>query len=175
MFSGTDTTEQTLNKKIKKAMKAFLFTMLLLCIGSQVTPFTFSTQSLWYSETFSVSSNTFEIPVATVYWGVEGQTDSSPTTTASMKKFDPINTPRYVALSRDIQKNYNLKFGDVIIVEGPPEIAGEWIFEDYMNKRWCNKIDFLMPIGYMNKYEDIKITVPCETCVETQMCEVVIA
>lgn len=157
-------------------MKPFIFTILLMCIGSRVTPTVYSPTSLWYSETISVSSHTFDVPVASVYWGVESQTDSSPTKTASQKTFDPVNTPRWIALSRDIQKNYNLKFGDAIWVDGPPEVEGWWYFEDYMNKRWCNKIDFLMPIGYMNLYKDeIKITVPCDSCVETVDCEVVFA
>ena len=96
----------------------------------------------------------------TVYWGVASQTDSSPDVTASQKKFNPYSPPKFIALSRDLIKKYNLDFGDKVYVYG----EGWYEFEDVMNKRWTNKVDLLTKPGTMNK-AITKIALPpiCKT------------
>ena len=96
----------------------------------------------------------------TVYWGVESQTDSSPDVTASQKKFNPYSPPKYIALSRDLIKKYELNFGDKVYVYG----EGWYEFEDVMNKRWTNKVDLLTKPGTMNRAVT-KIALPqiCKT------------
>lgn len=144
-------------------MKYILLSLFLLC--GNLSSSHFLLNEIWIAESKPVSLVSFNA-IGTVYWGVSSQTDDSPNKTASQKIFDPQNPPRYVALSRDIEANYNLSFGDSLFIEGHPDINGWWIFEDRMNKRWCNKIDFLMPPGYMNKFE-VKITAKCDVCTET--------
>ena len=98
----------------------------------------------------------------TVYWGVSSQTDSTPNKTASQKTFNPLNPPRWCALSMDIVKKYNLQFGDTILVHSNSptshNINGYWVFEDVMNIRWKNKIDFLVAPGIIDRYYDLSIT-----------------
>ena len=62
--------------------------------------------------------------------------DSTPLITASNTK---VKTG-IVALSRDIEKKYRLKFGDYIQIEG----HGFYVFQDRMNKKVKNTIDVFM-------------------------------
>lgn len=51
---------------------------------------------------------------------------------------------RWIAISRDLKEKF--KFGDTVIINSPTEskLNGEWVVKDLMNKRWTEKIDFLM-------------------------------
>lgn len=84
----------------------------------------------------------------TCYNAVAEQCDGDPLTTASGKKIDlnKLNRGelRYVAVSRDLLKEY--KYGDkvdVYISEGHP-YNGTWVVADTMHRRWNNKIDLLV-------------------------------
>lgn len=84
----------------------------------------------------------------TCYNAVAEQCDGNPLMTASGRKIDlnKLNRGelRYVAVSRDLLKEY--KYGDMVdvyISEGHP-YNGTWIVADTMHKRWNNKIDLLV-------------------------------
>lgn len=80
---------------------------------------------------------TYKIPVTvTAYTNRIQETDSTPNITASQKKVNE----NYVALSRDIEKKYNLKFGDSVYIEN----YGWKVFEDRMHKRKKNQADIFM-------------------------------
>lgn len=74
--------------------------------------------------------------VVTAYNPVASQTDSTPKITASNKRAKP----GIVALSRDLEKEFDFKFGDTVVIEG----IGCFVFEDRMNKRWTRRVDILM-------------------------------
>jgi 3D (Asp-Asp-Asp) domain-containing protein len=75
-----------------------------------------------------------EIPVEiTSYNADPAQTDSTPEITASGKKV----SETYCALSRDIEKEFGLKFGDKVDIEG----YGVFEFQDRMNKRIKRGVD----------------------------------
>ena len=79
----------------------------------------------------------YKIPVTvTAYSPRICETDDSPTITASNKKVKE----GYVALSRDIEKKYRLKFGDKVYLEG----YGEYQFEDRMHRRKRKQVDIFM-------------------------------
>lgn len=84
----------------------------------------------------------------TCYNAVAEQCEGNPLMTASGKKIDlnKLNRGelRYVAVSRDLLKEY--KYGDIVevfISEGHP-YNGQWMVADTMHKRWNNKIDLLL-------------------------------
>lgn len=108
------------------------------------------------------SKEAYDTVIATVYNAVESQCDDSPLVTADCSYIDKekLNKGglRWVAISRDLFKKY--KYGDTIIVICPssPEIEGEWVIHDTMNKRARNKIDFLMPDDInLGKWENVVI------------------
>jgi len=75
----------------------------------------------------------YQIPVTiTAYSPHVGQTDSTPLLTASQKKV----STKYIALSRDLESEYGLKFGDSVILNGI-----EYEFQDRMNKKWTKRVD----------------------------------
>jgi 3D (Asp-Asp-Asp) domain-containing protein len=74
--------------------------------------------------------------VITAYSPTKDQCDSDPLITASMTKV----RVGIVALSRDLEKEYNLKFGDIIYIHG----MGPFKFQDRMHKRWTKKVDVFM-------------------------------
>lgn len=98
-----------------------------------------------------------EIPLATVYWGVPSQTDDTPNITAFGDRFDPYDPPRWVALSRDLEKYFSP--GDTIKVCNAGEYSGLWVFRDRMHHRWRQKIDFLVPVGVMTRLHNIELEV----------------
>lgn len=84
----------------------------------------------------------------TCYNPVASQCSGNPLITASGRKIDikKLNSGeiRYIAVSRDLLKQY--KYGDVVYVyisEGHP-YNGEWTVADTMSKRWNNRIDLLV-------------------------------
>lgn len=89
---------------------------------------------------------------ATVYNPEEGQCDADPLTTADGSKIDlaelEAGNIRWIAVSRDLLKEGNLHYGDVVeIVSNDSTINGRYEIRDTMNKRYREKIDILMPSG----------------------------
>lgn len=77
-----------------------------------------------------------ETVTVTAYNAVESQTDSTPTITASnIKVRDGI-----CAVSRDIEREYCLEFGDLIMIEG----IGIFEFQDRTHKRKTKQVDIYM-------------------------------
>jgi 3D (Asp-Asp-Asp) domain-containing protein len=83
---------------------------------------------------------------ATIYNALPAQCDSNALETASGFKLDTINNFRFrvLAISRDLKKRFPL--GSRVRVSGikPKCLEGIWKIEDVMNKRFTNKIDFLV-------------------------------
>jgi len=77
------------------------------------------------------------IPVTiTAYSPRKGETDSTPFITASNKRV----REGIIALSRDLEEELELKFGDQIHIEG----YGYFQFEDRMHKRKKKHVDIFM-------------------------------
>lgn len=78
------------------------------------------------------------------------QTDGSPLYCGSGKYIDTLKLKegliRWCAVSPDLLKRFGGKYryGDKIYVKYPTEYKGIWIINDCMNKRYKNKIDFLV-------------------------------
>lgn len=75
------------------------------------------------------------IVTVTAYSAEVNQTDSTPHITASNKTVKE----GYIALSRDIEKDLGLHFGDLILLEGG--IYGIFEFQDRMHKRKKRQVD----------------------------------
>ena len=96
---------------------------------------------------------------ATIYHADPKQCNADYLTTASMKKIDPKNPAkhRWIAVSRDLEK-HGFVFGAKVCVEGAGEMDGEWTVQDRMNKRWTNRIDFLVNKSMKyGKWENVTI------------------
>ena len=77
------------------------------------------------------------IPVkVTAYNPVRSQTDSSPLITASNKRV----RVGMVALSRDLEREFGFRFGDIVYLYG----IGRFVFEDRMHRRNRRHVDILM-------------------------------
>lgn len=92
----------------------------------------------------------YVIDKLTVYNPVAGQTDSSPLITASGRRIDTVRLKygkvRWLAVSRDFLKRWggDLHYGDTVeIIADDPEIDGEWVIQDNMNKRYKKSADLL--------------------------------
>ena len=82
---------------------------------------------------------------ASCYRANINECDSTPLITADGSKIDinRIDRLRWIAISRDLEEIY--KMGDSIVVEGVGKgYDGLWVIKDRMNKRFKNKIDFLI-------------------------------
>jgi len=76
-----------------------------------------------------------------------------------MKHINPDNPAghRWIAVSRDLEK-LGYTFGVVVCIEGiNREFDGDWIVQDRMNKRFTKRIDLLVNVGTMGKWNNIKI------------------
>jgi len=80
----------------------------------------------------------------TAYTASVEETDDTPFITASNQQV----RVGICALSRDIEKDFGLKFGDEIIIEG----LGKFEFQDRMNKRLKKHVDIFMS----SKFEAFK-------------------
>jgi len=82
---------------------------------------------------------------ATIYHAVPEQTDSTPFITASNSIIDANNPQkhRWIAVSRDLEK-LGYTFGVEVCIEGTGTLDGLWTVQDRMNKRFTNRIDFLV-------------------------------
>jgi len=90
---------------------------------------------------------THVVCTVTAYNATEAQCDSSPTITASNKKI----RKGFCAISRDIEKKYQLKFGDKVVIPGMADYKHRIFYEiqDRMNRKIENTVDI-----YMVEYED---------------------
>ena len=91
---------------------------------------------------------------ATYYHATPNECDSKPLITADGSEIDTSKLQkgfiRWVSLSRDLLQRWGgeYKYGDTIRVEHEnPLLCGLWIIHDCMNKRFKQKIDFLVPVG----------------------------
>lgn len=96
---------------------------------------------------------------ATVYHPTAAQTDDTPLITASNARINPDDplSQRFIALSRDLEERFELKFGDKLYIQNAGPYDGCWIFQDRMHYRWENRIDFLIgqhdPVGKWDEAE----------------------
>lgn len=101
------------------------------------------------------------IVTATIYHADPRQTNADFLTTASLKKINPANPQghRWIAVSRDLEKK-GFTMGVKVCIEGAGKMDGEYTIEDRMNKRWTNRIDFLVnkDMKY-GKWDKVKLTI----------------
>ena len=99
----------------------------------------------------AIKSEFIQLDRATTYNAAPSQCDIDPFTTADGSKIDPDKLRdrkiRWCALSRDFLSRWGglFDYGDTIVVGSfsSPQINGEWVVHDCMNKRYRNSIDFL--------------------------------
>ncbi len=104
-----------------------------------------------YVETVSVS--------ASIYHPVAEQTSPKIQTASglSINKKNPIKH-KWMAVSRDLYK-CGFIFGKYVHVSGTGYYDGIWIVQDLMNKRWTNKVDFLVgKKDQHNHWDSISVT-----------------
>lgn len=97
---------------------------------------------------------------ATIYHAVPEQTNADHLTTASLRKINQENPMghRWIAVSRDLEE-LGFVFGVEVCVENAGIMNGIWRVEDRMNRRWTNRIDFLVNQNITGgKWENVKIT-----------------
>lgn len=92
--------------------------------------------------------------LATKYNPVVEQCDDNPLITADNSKIclDKLNKHdlKWIAVSRDLLSIFN--YGDTVVIDSENHrLNGEWIVHDTMNKRFSNRIDFLVPLN--DRYE----------------------
>lgn len=98
--------------------------------------------------------------LATKYNPTVSQCNEDPFHTADMSKIDmtQLNSHnlKWIAVSRDLLNQFNL--GDTVEIKcDNNRLSGVWVIHDLMNKRWKNRIDFLVPKN--DKYEFYKPTI----------------
>lgn len=104
------------------------------------------------NDEYSIENAVADIHV-TVYHAVPAQCNADWQHTADMtylgEDVDDMYRHRIVAVSRDFLTEYGFEMGDTIKVHGlsVPEYNGEWIIHDKMNKRYTNRMDFLVNPG----------------------------
>ena len=101
------------------------------------------------------------IVTATIYHAVPAQTDSTPFITASGAVIEECcaGTHRWIAVSRDLEDE-GLFFGAKVYVTGTGVFDGIWIVQDRMNKRFINRIDFLVNKKLKGgKWENVRIEI----------------
>lgn len=110
---------------------------------------------------------------ATVYNAVPSQCNSKPNVTASMFKLNlkDVLSHRIIAMERTMMKEYGLKYGDVVKIEGTGTWDGVWQIQDTMNKRFAgqHKIDILVPNNIrLGKWDGVKVYRPATPETEEQ-------
>ena len=97
---------------------------------------------------------------ATIYHATPEQTDSTPFITASGARINPENPQghRWIAVSRDLEAK-GMTFGVKVCIRGAGDLDGVWTVQDRMNKRWNNRIDFLVCKTLKGgKWENVEVT-----------------
>ncbi len=123
--------------------------IILLCL---LLPFNLKTVEHTYRKT------SIDV-VATCYNATIAQCDKDPLTTAFGYKINKkhASNHKYIAISRDLEKYFNT--GDTVFVEGTFIYDGYWIIADRMNKRFTNRIDFLVKQNdFIGKFDNVTIT-----------------
>jgi len=90
----------------------------------------------------STSNVTSMVVTATVYQGVESQTDGTPNVTSIQAEFNPTDPPRWIAVSRDLLKVF--PYGTGVELQGAGVNDGVYIVMDTMAKHKTNQIDILI-------------------------------
>ena len=96
---------------------------------------------------------------ATIYHAVPEQTDADYLITASGSVIEECcaGSHRWLAVSRDLEDE-GLFFGAKVYVTGTGVFDGVWTVQDRMNKRWTNRIDFLVDKDITGgTWEDVEI------------------
>ena len=104
---------------------------------------------------------TYILVTATIYHADPRQTDSTPFITASGAHIEECcpGDHRWIAVSRDLE-DLGFVFGAKVLVEGAEEMDGVWTVQDRMNKRWTNRIDFLVDTDVRGgKWDSVKIEI----------------
>ena len=102
---------------------------------------------------------TYIIVTATIYHADPRQTDDTPFITASGAHIEECcpGDHRWIAVSRDLE-DLGFVFGAKVLVEGAEEMDGVWTVQDRMNKRWTNRIDFLVDTDVRGgRWDSVKI------------------
>jgi len=110
----------------------------------------------------SMSMHSQQVEVtATCYNAVVEQCNEDVKHTATMFVLnleDPYSH-RIIAVSRDLESE-GFKMNTRVLISGAGDYDGIWTIRDRMNKRWKNKIDFLinldMPVGKWSNVQLIK-------------------
>lgn len=83
----------------------------------------------------------------TVYNCVSAQCDDSPLITSDLSKIDTNKLNKglikWIAISRNLEKEFPM--GTKVRVSKGGKFNGVWVIHDKMNKRFKDKIDFLVP------------------------------
>jgi len=101
------------------------------------------------------------VVTATIYHADPAQCNADYLTTASLKTINEKNPQghRWIAVSRDLEK-HGFVFGTKVCVENAGSFDGVWTVEDRMNKRWKNRIDFLVNKDVKGgKWNKVKLTI----------------
>lgn len=87
-----------------------------------------------------------KVVTLTTYSVTEGETDDSPTITASGFEIDENNPKKHriIAVSRDLKRK--LRFGEKVVLSNAGRFNGVWYVRDLMNSRFRNKIDVLIDV-----------------------------
>lgn len=99
--------------------------------------------------------------VATIYHAVPGQTDDTPNITATgfTINMDNPRSHNLIAVSRDLEKK-GFTMGQKVCVTNAGPMNGIWTIRDRMNKRWTNRIDFLVNTNRkLGKWNNVKIRI----------------
>ena len=99
---------------------------------------------------------------ATVYHATSEQCNNDIKNTACMFQLnlDDPESHKIIAMERTMMKQYGLKFGDLVKVEGAGSRDGVYQIQDVMNKRFAgkHKIDFLINLdSNIGKWNNVKI------------------
>lgn len=100
--------------------------------------------------------------IATVYNAEPKQCNNDITHTASMFRLNlsDVLSHKIIAMERTMMKEFGLKYGDVVKIEGTGKWDGEWQIQDTMNKRFAgqHKIDILIPKSKgLGKWNNVKV------------------
>ena len=99
---------------------------------------------------------------ATVYHATPEQCNNDVKNTASMFRLnleDP-ESHKIIAMERTMMKQYGLKYGDLVKIEGTGQRDGIYQIQDTMNKKFAgkHKIDFLINLGSnIGKWNNVKV------------------
>ena len=148
------------NKKPKTMKTKFIaITLLLAAINGNTPAMPESRLTPTAEITWELISET---TTATVYNAVENQCNNDYQHTASMYTIIPerIEDDRILAMERTMMAQFNIHYGDTVLVAGAGRYDGLWQVQDTMNKRFAgqHKIDFLVPRHIKHgKWKNVKV------------------